>query len=93
MKEDRLMSEKKRLLLLDGHALAYRAYHAIPPLTTPEGEPSNATFGFANMLLKAVSDLQPDYVIATFDMGRTFRHEAYGAYKATRLQTPDDLGV
>ena len=87
------MSEKKRLLLLDGHALAYRAYHAIPPLTTPEGEPSNATFGFANMLLKAVSDLQPDYVIATFDMGRTFRHEAYGAYKATRLQTPDDLGV
>ncbi len=85
------MSDKKRLLLLDGHALAYRAYHAIPPLTTPDGEPSNATFGFANILLKAIADLHPDYVIATFDSGRTFRHESYGAYKATRAQTPDDL--
>jgi len=85
------MGDKKKLLLLDGHALAYRAYHAIPPLTTPEGEPSNATFGFANILLKAIADVQPDYVIATFDSGRTFRHETYDQYKATRAQTPDDL--
>jgi DNA polymerase-1 len=85
------MSEKKRLLLLDGHAMAYRAYHAIPPLTTPDGEPSNAVFGFANMLLKAIADLQPDCIIATFDSGRTFRHESYDGYKATRAETPDDL--
>ncbi len=85
------MADKKRLMLVDGHALAYRAYHAIPPLTTPKGEPSNATFGFANILLKAIADTKPDYVIATFDTGRTFRHEEYSEYKATRAETPDDL--
>ena len=87
------MADKKRLMLVDGHALAYRAYHAIPPLTTPKGEPSNATFGFANILLKAIADTKPDYVIATFDLGRTFRHEEYSEYKATRAETPDDLRV
>jgi len=81
----------KRLLLIDGHALAYRAYHAIPPLTSPTGEPTNATFGFANMLLKAIQDYAPDYVVATFDVGRTFRHEDYAEYKAKRAETPDDL--
>jgi DNA polymerase-1 len=82
---------KKRLMLIDGHALAYRAYHAIPPLTSPAGEPTNATFGYINMLLKAVEDYAPDYVVATFDAGRTFRHEEYKEYKATRAATPDDL--
>jgi DNA polymerase-1 len=85
------MAEKKRLMLVDGHALAYRAYHAIPPLTSPSGEPTNATFGFANMLLKAIQDYAPDYVIASFDVGRTFRHEEYAGYKAKRAVTPDDL--
>ena len=85
------MSERKRLMLIDGHALAYRAYHAIPPLTSPSGEPTNATFGFANILLKAIEDYAPDYVIATFDTGRTFRHKEYAEYKATRAETPDDL--
>ena len=82
---------KKRLMLIDGHALAYRAYHAIPPLTSPSGEPTNATFGYANMLLKAIEDYAPDYVVATFDAGRTFRHEEYAEYKANRAETPDDL--
>ena len=85
------MSDKKRVLLIDGHALAYRAYHALPPLTSPSGEPTNATLGFANMLLKAIDDLKPDYVLATFDSGKTFRHEQYQDYKATRAETPDDL--
>ena len=85
------MSEKKRLMLIDGHALAYRAYHAIPPLNSPSGEPTNATLGFANMLLKAIQDYEPDYVVATFDVGRTFRHEEYEEYKANRAETPDDL--
>ena len=87
------MGEKKRLMLIDGHALAYRAYHAIPPLTGPSGEPTNAVFGFANMLLKAIHDHAPDYVVATFDMGRTFRHDEYQAYKANRVEAPDDLRV
>ncbi|MBN1401267.1 MAG: DNA polymerase I [Anaerolineae bacterium] len=81
----------KTLMLIDGHALAYRAYHAIPPLSGPSGEPTNATFGYANILLKAIDDHQPDYVVATFDAGRTFRHEEYEEYKATRLETPGDL--
>ena len=85
------MSEKRRLMLIDGHALAYRAYHAIPPLTSPSGEPTNATFGFANMLLKAIQDYTPNHIIATFDVGRTFRHEEYAPYKATRAKMPDDL--
>jgi len=85
------MAEKKRLLLIDGHALAYRAYHAIQPLTSPSGEPTNAIFGFANTLYKAIEDLGPDYVVATFDVGKTFRHEEYPEYKATRAETPDDL--
>ncbi|MHB0856331.1 MAG: DNA polymerase I [Anaerolineae bacterium] len=85
------MSDKKRLMLIDGHALAFRAYHAIPPLTSPSGEPTNAVFGFVSMLLKAIDDLKPDYVIAAFDVGRTFRHEEFADYKGTRATTPDDL--
>ncbi|MEA3407311.1 MAG: DNA polymerase I [Chloroflexota bacterium] len=85
------MNSKKRLMLIDAHALAYRAYHAIPPLTSPSGEPTNASFGFMNMLLKAIDDLSPDYIIATFDSGRTFRHDEYEEYKAHRAKMPDDL--
>ena len=87
------MERKKRLMLIDGHAMAYRAYFATPPLTAPNGEPSNAIFGFASMLLKAIADENPDYVIATFDSGKTFRHEEYAEYKATRAKMPDDLAV
>ena len=85
------MAAPKRLLLIDGHALAYRAYHAIQPLTSPKGEPTNAIFGFASMLLKAINDYPPDYVILTLDSGRTFRHEAYAQYKANRPKMPEDL--
>jgi len=83
--------DRRRLMLIDGHALAYRAYHAIPPLTSPAGEPTNAIFGFANILLKAIQDYDPDYVITTFDVGRTFRHDEYEEYKAKRAKTPDDM--
>jgi DNA polymerase-1 len=85
------MAAPKRLLLIDGHALAYRAYHAIQPLTSPKGEPTNAIFGFASMLLKAINDFPPDYVILTLDSGRTFRHDAFAQYKANRPKMPDDL--
>lgn len=87
------MATSKRLMLIDGHAMAYRAYHALPPLTAPNGEPTNAILGYANMLLKAIGDYAPDYVIAAFDCGKTFRHEQYSAYKATRAETPEDLRV
>jgi len=53
---------RKRLVLIDGNALVHRAYHAIPPLTSPTGEPTNAVYGFTTMLFKALSDLKPDYI-------------------------------
>ena len=87
------MGTKQRLMLIDGHAMAYRAYFATPPLTAPNGEPTNAVFGFASMLLKVISDEEPDFVVATFDSGKTFRHEEYAEYKATRAKMPDDLAV
>jgi len=82
---------RKRLVLIDGNALVHRAYHAIPPLTSPKGEPTNAVYGFSTMLFKALSDLAPDYIAVAFDVGRTFRHDEYPEYKATRAKMADDL--
>ncbi len=81
-----------KLVLIDGHALAYRAYHALPQeLRTARGEPTNAVYGFTSMLLNVLRDEQPDYIAVTFDVGRTFRHDAYQAYKAQRIAAPDDF--
>ncbi|KPL23671.1 MAG: hypothetical protein AMJ93_04160 [Anaerolineae bacterium SM23_84] len=85
------MAKRPLILLLDGNALVHRAYHAIPPLTGPSGEPTNATFGFTSTLLKVLSDLDPEYAVVAWDVGRTFRHEQYEEYKATRPALPDDL--
>ncbi len=83
-----------KLVLLDSHALIHRAYHAIPPnLTSPSGEPTNATYGFTSTLLKVLSDLKPDCIAATFDVGTSFRREQFAEYKATRPKLPDDLAV
>jgi DNA polymerase-1 len=87
------MPERPLMLLLDGNALVHRAYHAIPPLTSPGGEPTNATFGFVSTLLKVLDDQKPQYAEVAFDVGRTFRHEQYAEYKATRPALPDDLRV
>jgi DNA polymerase-1 len=87
------MPDRPLMLLLDGNALVHRAYHAIPPLTSPGGEPTNATFGFVSTLLKVLDEQKPQYAEVAFDVGRTFRHEQYAEYKATRPATPDDLRV
>lgn len=82
-----------RIMLVDGHALVYRAYHALPALTSPQGKLVNAVYGFVSMLLKACSELKPKYLVAAFDTSRaTFRQEAFEAYKGTRAPTPDGLG-
>lgn len=82
----------KRLILIDSHALIHRAYHALPPLTTKNGELINAVFGFTSILIKTISNFKPDYIVAAFDApGATFRHEEYKEYKATRIKAPDDL--
>ena len=81
-----------RLVLIDGHALLHRAYHAIPPLTTKKGELINAVFGFTNMLLRVVSDLKPSHLIVCFDRPvPTFRHKEYPQYQAQRPAMPKEL--
>jgi DNA polymerase-1 len=82
-----------RLLLLDGHSLAYRAFFALPPdLATTDGQPTNAVYGFTSMLIKMLQDEQPTHVAVAFDRGEpTFRHEQYVEYKANRRETPADF--
>src|SRR3712207_2081265 len=81
------------IVLIDGHALVFRAYHAVPQLTSPKGELVNAVFGFTSMLFKAWRELKPRYVVATFDTSsQTFRRDRFEAYKATRGAPPDGIG-
>jgi DNA polymerase-1 len=78
--------------LLDSNGLVYRAFFALPYFTTSDGRPTNAVYGFANMLLKVLEEEQPEYAGAAFDKpAPTFRHKAYAAYKAQRERMPDDL--
>lgn len=84
--------KKKRLIIIDGHALIHRAYHALPPLTTKKGKLVNAVYGFLLVFFKALRELRPDFIVATFDLpAPTFRDKLYKEYKATRPKTPDDL--
>lgn len=79
-------------MLVDGHALAYRAYHAFPPLTTKDGELVNAVYGFSRILLTVLRDLKCDHICVSFDLPKpTFRHEKYASYKAQREEMPTDL--
>lgn len=84
--------KKQRFLLIDSNALVHRAFHALPPLRTKEGLNIGAVYGFTSTLLKAIEDVKPDYIAATFDLREpTFRHEEYKEYKATRVKAPDEL--
>src|SRR3989344_3365714 len=86
--------KRKRLVLLDPHAIIHRAYHALPEFTGPDGAPTGALYGLVSMLIKLVNDLSPDYIAACFDLpGPTVRHEAYEAYKGTRTALDDALSV
>ncbi len=81
-----------RLIILDSNSLVHRSYHALPPLTLSNGEAVQAVYGFMAMFLKAIKDLDPQYVLACFDVaGKNFRHEVYQEYKAHRAKAPDDL--
>ncbi|MDP3957470.1 MAG: DNA polymerase I [bacterium] len=83
---------KKTLVLLDGNALIHRAFHALPPLTTKEGELVNAAYGFTMTFLSVLEKFHPEYIAASFDLaGPTFRHEQFAEYKATRVKAPDEL--
>ncbi|MCK4948101.1 MAG: DNA polymerase I [Candidatus Aureabacteria bacterium] len=83
---------KKTFLMIDGMSFVYRAYYAIRQLTTSSGFPTNAIFGFINMLEKLINDYSPDYMAAAFDTKEpTFRHEKYKDYKSQRKPIPEDL--
>lgn len=82
----------EKLLILDGHSLMNRAFYALPPLTNSEGLHTNAIFGFTNMLLKIKEEIEPNYIVATFDRkAPTFRHKEYTEYKAGRKKMPQEL--
>jgi DNA polymerase-1 len=82
----------KRIVLIDGHALIHRAYHALPAMSTKSGELTNAVYGFTMILLKVLKDLAPNYVAVAMDLpGKTFRHDQYPEYKATRKKADDGL--
>ncbi|MDQ1705591.1 MAG: polymerase [Frankiaceae bacterium] len=88
------VAETSRLLLLDGHSLAYRAFFALPVenFSTTTGQPTNAVYGFTSMLINILRDEQPSHVAVAFDVGRkTFRSDTYADYKATRSETPADF--
>jgi DNA polymerase I len=85
-------ADKKRLILLDTHAIIHRAYHALPEFMNSRGEPTGAIYGLATMLFKIITELKPDYIIACYDLPKkTFRHEAYDDYKKGRVKADDAL--
>ncbi|MBI5593401.1 MAG: DNA polymerase I [Deltaproteobacteria bacterium] len=88
------MPAKPVLYLIDATATIHRAYHAIRGLSTSAGLPTNAVFGFTRMLIKLLQDWSPEYIAMCFDSkGKTFRHEMYPDYKATRPPMPEDMRV
>lgn len=83
---------KKRLVILDTHAILHRAYHALPDFSSSKGEPTGALYGLISILVRVMQDLGPDYVAAAFDLpGGTFRHAAYEDYKTNRMKGDDAL--
>ena len=86
------MTEREKLVLVDGSSYLYRAFHALPPLTTAGGEPTGAVLGVLNMLNKLVREEEPQHIAVVFDApGKTFRDEMFEEYKANRPPMPDEL--
>ena len=83
---------RPRLYLIDGSGYVYRAFHAIPSLGTSRGLPTNAVYGFTNMVAKLLREERPRHLAVVFDLpGETFRDQLYADYKATRAPVPDEL--
>ena len=81
-----------KLVIIDGNAILHRAFHALPPLTTKNGEPINAVYGLVSMLLRVITDLKPTHIAVAFDRKEpTFRHKAFKEYQAQRPATANEL--
>ena len=90
----RASDDAPHVVLIDGTNTLYRAFFAIPGLRAPDGSPTNAAYGFINMLAKVRREERPDYLIVVFDArGKTFRHARYSDYKANRDAQPEDLSA
>lgn len=86
------MSDAKPLILIDGSSWLFRAFHALPPLTSPSGQPTGAIYGMGSMIRRLLKDYAPERICVVFDPpGPTFREEIYAEYKANRDETPEDL--
>jgi DNA polymerase I len=86
------LSAPKHVYLIDGSGFIFRAYHAMPPLTRPDGTPVGAVLGFSSMILKLLQETDADHIAVVFDSARTtFRNRIYEQYKAHRPEPPDDL--
>lgn len=83
---------RKKICLVDGSGYIFRAFYALPPMSSPEGVPVNAVYGFTNMFMKLTNTIESDYTLVLFDAKRAnFRNEIYADYKANRKDTPEDL--
>ena len=83
-----------KLLVLDSNSIINRAFYGIRTLNAPDGTPTNAIYGFLNILFKLINDHNPDYILAAFDLkAPTFRHKMYSEYKANRKGMPDELAM
>lgn len=83
-----------KLVIIDGHAIMYRAFHALPPLTTKKGEPINAVYGLVSMILKVITDLKPTHITVCFDeKEKTFRQKELPTYQAQRPPMAEDLST
>jgi len=84
--------EDRTVYVVDTHALIYQLFHALPEMTSPQGEPVGAVYGFARDMIYLLGVKRPDYLFCAFDLpGKTFRHELYDGYKKGRPEMPDDL--
>jgi DNA polymerase-1 len=89
-----MAAERKQLILVDGSGYIFRAFHALPPMNTSHGLPTQAVFGFIRMLLKLLKDVRPSHIAIIFDSPkRTFRDDLFADYKANRSEAPNDLIV
>lgn len=85
-------TDKKRLIVLDAHAIIHRAYHALPDFSSSRGEPTGALYGISTMIFSIIKEFKPDYIVAAFDLPKpTYRHEAYADYKSGRKAADDNL--
>ena len=85
----------KKVILVDGNNLLFRSYYATAytgnTMKNSKGFPTNAIYGFINMINKIISEEKPEYIMIAFDKGKTFRHDKYESYKGGRSETPEEL--